>query len=65
MRGRRYILLAKKAQQVVPYDLLNAELMYPQGSQIIATYKATMKMAIEIADFILMELQDLKKAMHN
>ena len=48
----------------MPYDFLNAEIIYLQGRKI-STNEVVLKMAIKVIDCILIELQDLKKVMHN
>ena len=48
--------------KVLPYDVLNAELFYPTREENIATTEFVTQLAVEVADCMLQELRDPKKA---
>ena len=48
--------------KVLPYDLLRAELFYPTREENIATQTVCINMAVEVAQTMLLELRDPKKA---
>ena len=50
--------------KVLPFDRLKAELFYPEREENIATTNTVPKMAVEIADCLIAELTDPKKATH-
>ena len=56
---------AQDGSQVIPMDLLKAELFYPQREENIATEATVKKMAIEVSDCLLTELRDPKKVTSN
>ena len=48
--------------KVFPYDTLNAELFYPERKENKATADIVQKMAVELANCLVQELCDPKKA---
>ena len=58
-------LMELNSLKVLPYDLLRAELFYPNQDENKATDIICKSMAVELAQAILVELRDPKKATHN
>ena len=54
--------LAVDGSKVLPFNVLNAELLYPERQENKDTTKWVHKMAVEVATCILKELRDPKKA---
>ena len=48
--------------KVLPFDILNAELFYPEREENKQTDDLVKKMAVEVANCLLTELRDPKKA---
>ena len=56
---------AQDGSQVIPMDVLKAELFFPERDENKETGDMVKRMAVEVADTILTELQDPKKGTSN